>query len=88
MLEASHTKTLSYSTLTSFSRAAKSSLSVHKKVSSANSFTNNLVASGKSLIKIRKRRGLKIEPWGTPKSIVIQEDVTLFTLTYCDLELR
>ena len=40
-----------------------------RKVSSANRVTENLVALGRSLINIRKSRGPKTEPWGTPISI-------------------
>ena len=39
-------------------------------LSSANKVDlKKLVQFGKSLINIRKRRGPKIDPWGTPRSI-------------------
>ena len=36
---------------------------------------------------MRNKRGPKIEPWGTPKSIPAKDDFTPFNLTNCDLEL-
>ena len=43
------------------------------------------VASGKSFIKIKKSKGPKIDPWGTPYSMPMRDDLTLPSLTNCDL---
>ena len=48
-----------------------------------------LVAQGKSLINSKNKRGPKIEPWGTPNSTSVKEDLVPFgNLTNWDLELR
>ena len=50
-------------------------------VSSAN-FNNQLViAVSRSFMKIRKRRGPRIEPWGTPLHIFVQREHTLCVLS-------
>ena len=46
------------------------------------------VELGKLLMKMRNRRGPKIDPCGTPKSIFIKDDCTLLILTNCFREDR
>ena len=47
------------------------------------SFTKNLDAFGRSLIKIKKSNGSSMEPCGIPISIRQSLDVLSFNLTYC-----
>ena len=39
---------------------------LYKTLSSAKRRTDDLIFSGRSLIKIRNRTGSKTDPWGTP----------------------
>ena len=41
----------------------------------------NLVANGKSLMKIKNSRGPNMDPWGTPYKISRREEEVLLSLT-------
>ena len=69
-----HWATFSNSILTSDCNIWRFWFWAQRKVSSANNFTYREVASGRSLIKIRKSRGPKMEPWGTPNKISSKDD--------------
>ena len=85
LLESNHSATLLSSEFTSDSNKTILEFCAHRNVSSAKSLIYRDVASGRSLINNKNKRGPKIEPWGTPISISKSEDLTPFTLTYCDL---
>ena len=55
-------------------------------VSSANSFMEQFTSRTISFIKTRKKRGPRMDPWGTPAFIFIQSDSVPFTTTLCFLE--
>ena len=58
-------------------------------MSSAKSLTYKFVAQGKSLINNKKKSGPNIEPWGTPNSTLVNEDLIPFcNLTNWDLQLK
>ena len=54
---------------------------VKRDVPSAINLTLNFNSFGKSLIKIRKRSGPNIEPWGTPAKIGFHEECWPFKIT-------
>ena len=89
LLNQSQIKTFSNATLTSFCKEEKSLSWVQRKVSSAKSLTYKFVAQGKSLINNKNKSGPKIDPWGTPNSTLVNEDLIPFgNLTNWDLELK
>ena len=77
-----------YSVLTK--RFKDSTLSAEAKsvVSSANNNVKRLDAKGKLLIYRRKRRGPRIEPWGTPSRTFISILFFPLTVTNCFLSER
>ena len=58
MLEANQTNTLSNSIFTKFSKDSRLESCAQRNVSSANNLTYSLVASGRSLIKIKNSKDL------------------------------
>ena len=54
-------------------------------MSSGKSFTLDFNSFGKSLMKIRKRSGHRIDPWGTPAKTALQDEVYLFDTALCNL---
>ncbi len=58
-------------------------------VSSAKSELNKLVHLGKSFIYIRKRRGPRMDPWGTPSNISRSgQKLFLYYFYYIDFSMR
>ena len=53
----------------------------NKDTSSTNSFTVNFKPCGKSLTLIRKRRGQRIDPRGTPAFRFLQSEFNPFNVT-------
>ena len=81
LLDASQAYTFLSSRLTVDSKRSIFWCWAHKNVSSAKSLIKNLVAHGKSFIKIKKRRGPNMDPWGTPYKTFRKEEEVLLSLT-------
>jgi hypothetical protein len=50
-------------------------------VSSANNLHKPIVSSAMSLINTKKRRGPRMDPWGTPASRLPFPEITFFIIT-------
>ena len=64
------------------------STSENKDVSSANIFTIVSRLAGKSLIKIKKSKGPRMDPCGTPANISFQTEACPFRITRCFLSVK
>ena len=60
----------------------------NKDVSSANNFAFDDKPSARSLLKIKKRRGPKIDPWGTPALTTVNDETCPFRMTLCFLPFK
>jgi hypothetical protein len=54
-------------------------------VSSANNLHKPIFSSAMSLINIKKRKGLRMDPWGTPALRLPFPEITFFIITCCSL---
>ena len=59
--------------------------SENREVPSANNFGFDVKSSDKSLIQIRKNNGPRIDLWGTPASILVQNECCQVKTTLCFL---